>query len=268
MTETNSDPVVDDDKPVTEEDLRDLKYGEDGVETPKGEDEPDEAAEESEESEEASEEVETDDQADEEEDSSDPPSFVKEFPHIKGDTPEEYARNLEIAYGHSFGELKRIREEAKAPETTKKVPEGEDEDSSDPLALWAKQKLDEEINDAFTDFKKTYPQVEEDTAYAKFVNEVTILSQTIQNSQKRLAPPKELYAKAAVILGWEPEGKVDSKDKLDMALKDKASSSKSSSAPKSAPSKSKVTDQMVAVNRMMYPGKTDTEIRKELEPYV
>jgi hypothetical protein len=69
-------------------------------------------------------------------------------------------------------------------------------------------------------------------------------------------------------LGWEPADKVSDKEKLSMALKDSASVTKTSSASAKTPTKSKVTDQMVAVNRAMYPGKTDAQIREELEPYV
>lgn len=126
--------------------------------------------------------------------------------------------------------------------------------------------MDEEISSAFADFSKNFPQVKDQSEYDKFTHEVSILSQTILNSQKRLASPKELYSKAAVILGWEPDV-TTGKDKLDAALKDKAAASKTTSAGKKA-SKSKVTDQMVSFNRMIYPNKSDAEIREELEPYV
>ena len=82
-----------------------------------------------------------------------------------------------------------------------------------------------------------------------------------------MAPPKELYAKSAVILGWEKQSSTDSKDKLDMALKNNAATSKTTSVTKTTP-KSKVPDAMVAANRLMYPNKSDAEIRTELEPYV
>jgi len=279
-TDDKSTTVADDDKPVTEADLHDLKYPKDEVETSEEADETSEGEETEEETKETEgeEDGQTDDQAEKDEESEEESKettdeetseFVKEFPNIKGDTPEEYAKNLEIAYGHSFEELKRIRGESKPPETGKTETGTESEiDVSDPIALWAKQNLDKEINDAYTVFKKSYPQVEDETAYQRFTNEVSILSQTILSSQKRLAPPKELYEKAAVILGWQPEGKVDDKDKLNIALKDKASTSKTNSATKPTSSKSKVTDQMIAFNRLMYPGKTDAEIRQELEPYV
>lgn len=259
---TNADSD-DDSKKVTEDDLRNLKYGQDGVEDSKETDESEEA-EETEESEETSDEDgQTADEATEDETSDE---FVKEFPYIKGDTPEEYARNLEKAYGNSFAELKRIREAAKQ-NTDERVGDTKQEvDLSDPLALYAKQKMDEEINQEFANFSKQYPQVTDPAEYSKFTVEVATLSNTILNSQKRLASPKELYSKAAVILGWETD-QVSGKDKLNAALKDSASVSRSNSATKK-PVKSKVTDQMIAVNRLMYPNKTDAQIRQELEAYV
>lgn len=270
MTETNSDTTVaDDDKPVTEEDLRDLKYGEDGVETSKEADEPDETEETTEETEETDEEAQADSEETTEDSKEEPaPSFVKEFPHIKGDTPEEYAKYLEEAYKNSTEEAIRLKKLSEAGEPTKKEADEESTTGSDPLTLWAKQNLDKEIHDAYADFKKAYPQVIDEAEYTKFTRKVSILSKTIMEDEGRLAPPSELYSTAAILLGWQSENTVDSKDKLNMALKDKAATGKTTSASKPTPSKSKVTDQIVAVNRAMYPDKTDAEIRKELEPYV
>lgn len=276
MAETNSETVVDDDKEVTEQDLRDLKYGTDGVEDSNESDETDGTEETDDTDAEAGDDDgQTDDDAtdDESEDDStddstdDTSDFVKEFPNIKGDTPEEYAKNLEAAYKNSTAEFQRLRSEATTDDsddsdTTATV------DTSDPISLYMKQKMDDEIQTAFTDFGKDYTQVNDQTEYNKFTVKVAALSQTILQTEKRLASPTELYKMAAVILGWEPQSKPNGKEKLSMALKDKAASSKSSSSNGKTVPKSKVTDAMIKVNRMMYPGKSDDDIRKELEPYV
>lgn len=271
MAVTNTeDKVVDDDKTVDEDDLRDLKYPKDDVETSKEADETSEDDEDTDDTKDAGgEEDKTEDSQEEEEEKSDDSEFVKEFAHIKGDTPEEYAKNLEEAYKQSTAEALRLK--ALADTATKDSAVGEtneDEvDLTDPVSLFMKQKMDEEITAAYSEFSKHYPQVQDQAEYNKFTQEVATLSQTILTSQKRLASPKELYSKAAVILGWEPDDKVTDKDRLGSALKDSAATSKTSSATKKS-SKSKVTDQMVAANRLMYPNKTDAEIREELEPYV
>lgn len=267
MAETNSEPatavapVADDDKAVTEDDLRALKYPKDGVE-PEKEDEPSEGTEEETPPEEPVEPEEDQIPDAPEEEPEKEPQFVKQFPNIKGDTPEEYAKNLEKAYENSTAEFQRLRTEV--PEDK---PEGEPIETSNVAELYAKQKMDEEIQTAWSDFSKKYSQAVPGTPeYTQFTNEVSILSNTILQSQKRLASPQELYQKAAVILGWEPSVPTEG-DKLKIALKDSASSSKTPQSAKKK-SQSKVTDSMISVNRKMYPGKSDAEIREELEPYI
>jgi len=269
MTETNSnDPVVGDDTPVTEDDLRALKYDNEDVETPEEEDETpasddsDEAAEEAE----VEEEQNSDDTAEEEAPA--PESFTKEFINIKGDTPEEYARNLEIAYKNSTAEALRLKGLSTPPPTAPAVEEPDTfVDTSNPLSLYAQQKMDQEIADAYNDFKKVYNQTEDEEKYKQFTNTVAGLSRVILETEKRMASPSELYRKAAITLGWKETSEPDDKEKLGMAIKQTGAASKSSPATKVAP-RSKVTDEMIAVNRKMYPGKTDAEIRKELEPFI
>lgn len=276
MTATNAteDKVVDDDKAVTEDDLRALKYDNTEVETSKEADESEESEEENDkETEETDEDdAKADDSKEDEEESDDEseedkPSFVKEFPNIKGDTPEEYAKNLEEAYKNSTGEALRLKD------LVNKGTPTEDETTDKPapgnyLEMYAQQKLDDDIASSYAKFKVDYPQVDDAAEYSKFIREVETLTNTIMTSQGRVAPPSELYNKAAVILGWEKQSSEPTeKEKLAMALKNNASTSKSTPAAKKA-SKSKVTDQMIAVNRAMYPGKTDAQIREELEPYV
>lgn len=269
-------PVVDDDTKVTEEDLRKDKYGDGEVEAPKEADETPDPETSEDKSEETSEDGgKTDDQTEDEEaeetdtteSADDSSEFVKEFPNIKGDNLEDYARELERTLQLSNVEGKRLSDALKTKESSSESDTTETVDISDPLQLWAKQNLDKQIQEAYSDFSKSYPQVTDQAQYDQFTLIVSELTNTIRQSQNRLAEPAELYSKAAVILGWKPEGGVDSKDKLNMAIKGNASISKTISATKSTP-RSKVTDQMVAANKLMYPKKSEAEIRAELEPYV
>lgn len=246
-----------DDAEVTEDDLRDLKYGSDEVETSNEEDESNESNE-NEESEDGEEDGQTDDQTEESQDS----TFVKEFPQIKGDTPEEYAKNLEAAYGQSFAELKRIRDDKQPKDNEKTAPI----DTSNITDLYVKSEMDERIRVAFADFSKKYPQVSDASEYDKFVNEVKVQSNTILESQGRLATPAELYRRAAIMLDWESTAPT-SEEKLKSTVKENSSSSKTTSSTKKA-STSKVTEAMIIANRKMYPDKTDAQIREELEPYI
>lgn len=271
VTNTDADKVVDDNKEVTEDDLRDLKYGSEDVETSGEEDEAADANKGDDSSEEAGEsdgQTDTDTEIGEEESDSDKPEFVKEFPNIKGDTPEEYAKNLEIAYNNSTAEFQRLRDQGTQDDKGEDKSTGKPEvDITNPLQLYAKQQMDKEITKAYADFSKKYSQVTDQVEYNRFTQTVAVLSSTILNSEKRLASPEELYAKSAVILGWQPNDVVDKSDKVAAAAKDGAAASKTSSGGKPAP-KGKVTPAMIAANRKMYPGKSDAEIIKELEPYI
>lgn len=281
MAGTNPEPpVVDDDKEVTEDDLRALKYSNEEVETPEGEDETSDDAETEDEAEETGEDDgQTDDDTEDEDQSQDEnpetPSFVKEFDYIKGDTPEEYAKNLEAAYKNSSSEALRLKTEndelKKAPPVTPADDPADDAPVTKSVTdLYMQQKLDEEIQTAFNQTRKDYPQVSDPTEYDKFTRMVGTFSRTILDSEKRLAPPAELYRLAALSLGWEKKtDPPDSKDKLNMALKDGAATGKTTSAPsKPKTSGPQVSKAMLETNRKLYPGKTDQEIIDELTPYL
>lgn len=290
MAGTNPDGEQggDDADQAAEDALRAVKYPEDDVETPKGADEPadgDDLDEDDEEADDADGQTDGDDNGDDDSEGDDKPdsddddSYVKEFPNIKGDTLPDYARNLEDAYKNSTAEalrLKRENDELKAKDSGEPAKVDDKTDgkpgpsSDDPLRMWAQQSLDQEITKAYDDFTKLYPQVTDPVHYEKFQTEVATLSRTILDSQKRLAPPRELYSKAAVILGWEAEESAPNKsDKLKIALKDGAAISKSNSGTKKTP-KSKVSDRDIEVYRKMNPSddKSDSDIRQELEAYV
>lgn len=282
-TDDTSTTAVDDSDKVTEEDLRRVKYGNDDVETSKEADEIDETDETDESSEEASEDDgQTDDEATDdtsEEDSTDDSDddasdqYVKEFPNIKGDTLEDYARSLEDAYKNSTTEAIRLKKENDELKTGKGA-ETSDDTQAEPLTveqLYIKQQMEKEVNEAYADFSKTYPQVNDPSEFNQFSREVEVLAQSIRASQNRIVSAAELYSKAAVILGWEPEAtttKPTGKEKVGMALKGRAAITKTSSGPKKSTPTSKVTQAMILTNRKMYPNKTDAEIREELEPYV
>lgn len=296
MAGTNPDaPVIDDDKPVSEADLRALKYPNEGVEPPVPPD-ADEPEPGNEDDDEPTPPADDDDQivppapdADEppgDEPTGDeppaptPPAFVKEFDYIKGDTPEEYAKNLEAAYKNSSSEALRLKDrvtELEAPKTTPpaddQTPIGEVPPATptpkSPTDLYVQQKLDEEIQSAFAVVQKDFPQVNDPAEYAKFTREVQTFSRTILDTQGRLASPGELYGKAAISLGWEKNDAPPTEDeKLKMALKGSAGSGRPSASgtPPKAPAP-KISEAEMVVNRKMYPGKTDKEIIDELTPY-
>lgn len=270
MAGTNPDIAVDDSKVVTEDDLRSLKYPEDGVEPLQEEDEPAEGKELD-----VSEDAELDDQIiDEALEEEIQPKFVKEFDYIKGDTPEEYAKNLEIAYKNSSSEALRLKAERDTAKEAPSVAPIEKEESTvttlNPTDLYVQQQLDREIQTAFSVIQKEYPQVNDPTEYAKFTQKVNTFSRTILDSEKRLASPEELYTMAAVSLKWERKvSEPDEKEKLAMAAKNGAAISKSTDSPTKPTGKTpKISEAQMKLNRQMYPGKTDQQIIEELTPYL
>lgn len=293
-TNAEGKEVDDDDEIITEETLRRDKYEKGDVDPSKEEDEnaDDDGSDDDGSDEDAGEDDGKADDEDQDDDSDKDPNgdlddddsdtFIKEFDNIKGDNLPDYARNLEVAYRNSTKEALRLKGELDA--ALAKGTSSDDDDKSDkggdkggdktaPTTmsdLYVKQKMDEEIVAAYTDFTKDYNQVDDPSEYKKFESTVGELSQTILNREKRIASPRELYSKAAVILGWTPiEKKPTKSEKVGIALKKKAGSSiKGGGTPKKGAGKSKVTAAMIELNRKFYPGKSDSDIREELEPYV
>ncbi len=290
MTVTNTDPdAAGDGATLTDVDLHKLKYPDEDVGTPNGEDEPSEEEEviddeaevkDGDEDESPDDPIPGEDEEDESPD--DEPSFTKEFPNIKGDTPEEYIKNLEKAYGNSTSEAMRLKKLADARVATPPPQVGDEDDdddspvsppapvSSDPTQLWISQQMDKEILKAYDSFRSDYSQVEDPEQYEKFIEEVATFSQA-KLAKGQVPDPNDLYRKAAVSLGWEKTSQPTAKEKLGNALKTNAASSPAKTSGAKPPVKSKVTDAQVAAYRQIARnGHTlsDAEIRKALEPSV
>lgn len=279
---TNDQAAVEEtnDATLTDTDLHKLKYPEDGVEPPKEEDEPTEG-EEGDGSEDGggSETAEnSESEAEESEEKSEvPEEFVKKFPHIKGETPEEYAKALEEAYSNSTSEALRLK---KIADTVKQsLPAVGDNDgeesqanppvqSKDPASAWVNSQIDREITRAWNEFRVDYPQLENEENYEQFTNTVATFSR-VALDQGRMEEPGKLYKDAALSLGWQPQTVPTDKEKLGMAVKSNASSSKAPSSSAKSTVTSKVTDAHVKAHRHLTGSvKSDAEIRKELESFV
>jgi len=184
--------------------------------------------------------------------------------------PEHDLAWYEKAYGESTAEALRLKKEndelkkVSTPPVIDTPSVTTDDVTLTPEQLYIKQKQDEETAEAFGKVQEDYPQVKDKAEYDRFVAMAQTVGKNIVDAEKRLPPPKEVYAKTVVLLGWTADDKAE---KLGAALKDGAASPRVSSGS-SQPTTSKVTDAMIAANRKMYPGKSDAEIREELEPYI
>lgn len=202
-------------------------------------------------------------------------TFTKKYQNIKGDTPEEYYKNLEVALDNSTGEFHKLRERekenAKIVEQAKRIiAEGKSDDKdakaefdldAHPTIQRLKAREQTEINEAFAKFKEDYPQVADVEDFKRFEIAVAHSGNLIRDLEGREPSLDEMFDKAAENLGWKEV------DKVALATKNAGSSSKTNSATKSTSSQSKVSDAQVKVARGLFPGKSDTEIRKELEEY-
>lgn len=188
---------------------------------------------------------------------------------IETPEPEKDLEWYKKAYGESTKEALRLSGELKKvqPASPPPTPQPTGTDTPDPDKLYIEHLRDKDINIVWTKVVNEYPELGDPNGepYKKFVQRANIMGKTILTDEKRYVEPSELYPMVISSLGFKS---VDSQEKLGAALRDGASSPKVSSGGAPAPQTSKVTDKMIALNRKMYPGKTDAEIREELEPHV
>lgn len=263
------------DDAVTDEDLKNLKYGKDGVEDSNESDEPTDADDdttqddaETQDFEDESQEESEETGEEEEEEQSDDPAFTKKFQNIKGDTPEEYAKNLELAYENSTAEYHKLRDQYITPK--KEDDESETTEQQDIVTTFVKSELDKRIQADYAAFKKDYSQVDDPVQYDAFIKTVGQFRDVIMTSEQRLPEPAELYTKAAAALGWQKQEPLDKNDKVAMAVRDGAAMSKTGGTSAKPTPKSKVTPQHIAAYRAVNPSdsRSDADIRKELEPHI
>lgn len=211
-------------------------------------------------------------------------TFTKQFPNLKGESPEEYSKELETAYVNSTNEALRLKkelddnrtaiEEAKRIIATQANPaQGTPpanpsalEISTDPNVQYAKQLRDKDMVSAFDDFTKQYPQAREAAEFEKFSAASNGVALGYQASHNGLQPSfPELYAGIAAVLGWQP---ITVTSKKDAAIKDAASSSQVTSSAVAPGRRPKVTDAQVDAYLKMFTTKSRADAIKELSEVV
>lgn len=259
------------DSTVTEEDIK-----EDEVETPEGEDETVE--------EESSEEGDQEEETVEE-----PEGFQKRFTQFKGDTPEEYLKNLEDAYGHSSAEATRLVQETRdakaerdrvmsqvandpalaeklqaetqAPAPTAPAP------VLDPMLAYAKQNVERQWEKEYHDFVADHQELQSDQDLNKQVLEtLSVVSNTMQRTQGRLPGMEE-----GLKMAWQILGKPlnDSEETTRMVVKNAAAQSKTAvGRPTPSPTKPKFTQAQLEFAKRAYPDKTENELTELLSQHV
>jgi len=223
----------------------------------------------------------------EEEDESDKPTdstFTKQFPNLKGETPEEYLPELETAYDNSFKEALRLNEDNKrlrdenaqlktgqpvqavvapavpaTPETPQSSPAYED-----PALSYAKTLQTKDMIDTFDTFKKQYPQVLDQADFDRFTKASDGVSVALTSALGRQPTYAELFPAIAGSLGWQATNPAK-----DAAIKDNASSTRTPGSQSPArPKPAKVSDASVDAYLKMFTSKTREEAIKELSEVV
>lgn len=177
--------------------------------------------------------------------------------------PDKDLAWYKTAYAESTKESLRLKGELDKKVETPVAPVATDEVLT-PEQLYIRQKQNEEINEAFSEITAKYPTLKEKETYDKFTAEANLVGRVIVESEKRYPSPKELYEKTAVILGLQP----DNSEALSAAVKDSGAATRTSSGTAAIPPQSKVTEDMIAMNLKMFPGKSRQEIIEELEPHI
>jgi hypothetical protein len=215
------------------------------------------------------------DQIQEEEESTE--SFEKKFRQIKGDTPDEYAKGLEKAYENSTSEFMKLREQfneaqdlitrAKEIVDGKKDVNTEEFDvlkavSEHPAIKRIEEQQQQQLAKDFAEFRESVADIDLDNVenFKKFEVAVANAGNTIRATENREPENKEMFEKAALLLGWS----ANKADMVSDAVKSTASSAKTNSGKKPAPKSGSVSDKEVVVARQFFPNLTDTEIREEL----
>lgn len=254
----------------------------DDVETPdKGEDETTDEDEDKEEDDDSQDDDDSEDEDDsdkDEDEDEDEPKFKKAFSQIKGDTPEEYATNLEEAYRQSSQEGKLKAKElkdaqsridaitaavAKDPKLAKAladaVPDGEIAPTADPALLHARQTMEEQMDKDYTEFSDLHPEIASDPDLQdKMLAEVQVFGDAARK-KGRIMPMKEALNKAWISLGLDKD---DSKEKVVTKAKDNASKPKTNNSKKSGKTPQLTPDQIKVGKKM---GLTEKQMLEQLK---
>lgn len=242
----------------------------------------DELAEETE-----SEEAQTDDEAEdkveeateseeESEEEVQPPKFDKRYPRFKGETPEEYIKNLEDAYANSSGEAVRLNREVEELKTQglAKIANSESEEETtpppaqSPALAWAEEQRNKEWKKDWEEFSESHPEILEDEALFKQFDSLTgDMFMVLKKQTNSLPTLGEAMTAAWKVLSPD---KISKEEQIAMKTKDAGADTKAKGVSKEMP-KPKFSDAQIEAAIKMdqkLQGKTRAEIEEILSKYV
>jgi len=262
--------MADQAKPDEEDVIEDV---EEQVETPNGEDENQDLEENTKESEaEDQEQEESESEEEESEDESKPEDkeeskFEKRFTQIKGDTPEEYAKNLEEAYRNSSTEGQRNATEAKEskeelakigaaiaknPELAKMLNDALDGEPApapqkeDPAIAFARDEMKKKLDGEYNSFTELHPEmVTDEELRNKVLAELSFVADVAAAKGEKIGMEEGLK-KAWTLLGLDEE---DSKEETITRAKEIAGKPGTPGKTKTAKTKTQLTDEQISMGK-------------------
>ena len=192
--------------------------------------------------------------------------FQKRFSQFKGDTPEEYLKELEEAYANSSTEGQRNSKEAKEakekldkiltavannPELAKVLDEADNapKPKEDPALVYARQQMEQQYEKDWGDFTRLHPElVGNQELTNELIDEMDAIAYAAERRGKTLTMAEGLQ-KAWISLGKQA---ADDKEKIVNKTKEQASKpAPGASKPKQNSSKQEFTPEQIAVAKKM-----------------
>lgn len=218
-----------------------------------------------------------------------PDTFTKRFNQFQGESPEEYAKQLEDAYDNSskealnikrqFEDIKRENDRllsvvASNPEVARQLvqpqtpaapvvpqaPQGQ----GDPALMFFREKFNQESETQYNEFVDNHPELRSDNALASEMNRrIYAYGQAVRTSENRQPSMKEAIEAAWVISGRPLNATKE--EVIQMAQKSIAGQGRRSSGRPVAPNAaSNYTEEQLEMARRVYPGLSDEELEKKL----
>lgn len=192
--------------------------------------------------------------------------FQKRFSQFKGDTPEEYLKELEEAYANSSTEGQRNSKEAKEakekldkiltavannPELAKALEEADNapKPKEDPALVYARQQMEQQYEKDWGDFTRLHPElVGNQELTNELIDEMDAIAYAAERRGKTLTMAEGLQ-KAWISLGKQA---ADDKEKIVNKTKEQASKpAPGASKPKQNSGKQEFTPEQIAVAKKM-----------------
>lgn len=276
MAENDEKPVDDESTAPVDDESQDENAEEEETTEPQTDDEGE--ANEDESSEEESDEDAGDD-TDSEDDEDEKPEFEKRFPRFKGDTPQEYIKNLEDGYQASAEEAIRLNRELTALQNMQSDRDGSDDDATppapkDPNLQWAEQERQKQWSQDWQNFASRHPELETDqTLFAEFDKKTGDMFAFIQQTEKRMPTLEEAMSKTWNYMfpdNPDAPSKPNSKEEtIAMATKNAGAGTKRKGVTKDPP-KPKYSDKAIETAKRFDPtlrNKSRAEIEEILDKY-